>query len=182
MKILILSLLLISCGTKKAETVKPTPPPSSPSAATLGYAISNLVIDIYNINLQGKSCGYHNLNVTCPNGGAVEIIGTTRCSVSGASRTTSQDLTYNMTNCSNIYSDSVLTLDGTLKSVGTATDISGVLISESLTQQATSEVLISMVSKKIPDYSKFCTFSIFVKQANASSLIKTTGTVCEKTF
>jgi len=116
------SLVAAACGS--AATAPPKPPPCDEKCKD-GVAIKALRETTklaFNLTLQGKPVGTHDLTTPCPLGGAARVFGTaTSNAVQGA---TEVKLTYVLTDCKYLFEDDdaednySMTLTGTITQEG----------------------------------------------------------------
>ncbi|HVH45783.1 MAG TPA: hypothetical protein VM925_25695 [Labilithrix sp.] len=117
-----LSVLALGCGS--AATPAPTPPPCDAECKD-GVAIKALRETTklaFNLTLQGKPVGSHDLMTPCPLGGSARVFGTaTSNAIQGA---TEVRLTYVLTDCRYLFKDDdaddnySMTLTGTMTQEG----------------------------------------------------------------
>ncbi len=94
-----------SAGCQVDATPPPPPPPCDQKCqdAVAIQAIRETAKLAFNISLQGKPVGTHDVTTPCPFGGAVRIVGTaTSNAMQGA---TEVELTYVMDGCSYLFKD-----------------------------------------------------------------------------
>lgn len=185
---LTVALWLVGCGDLFPEDKKdnntPPPPPTKleDSSETIGIAIANLMVDLNNVNIAGKTCGEHEITTLCPNGGTVLITGKNTCGESNGSRTSTNEFTFTMADCSGTHNDSTVTITGVVLSTGSVTDISGIVVSQSLQYAAIVKVNLVASGTYIEDFDENCRFAVMLRKGKYDAEVTTSGNVDGKTF
>jgi hypothetical protein len=179
---------MLSCGNPSSSTSLPVTTSTTTTTTTAtcnqncqdnntSSAAISLVTFLYNQNFAGSPVGSKNTTVTCPQGGAVQITGTT--AISTSTNINTLHLTYSMTSCGYQTANYNLTFTGTIKEDGTFESLPGTFIAMTYASPTGGTLNYSgTVSSAAPtQVSGNCAASLSRNQAgSASETIN--GTLC----
>ena len=126
-------LLVIASGCGSAATPVPKPPPCDEECKD-GIAIKALRETTklaFNLTLQGKAVGSHDLTTPCPLGGTARVFGT--ASSNALQGSTEVQLTYVLTDCGYLFKDDDADDNYTMKLSGTMTQTGIIAVQPSAT-------------------------------------------------
>jgi hypothetical protein len=141
--VLVLSLAASACGSSVTPPPKPPPCDDECKDGVAIKAIRETTKLAYNLTLQGKPVGTHDLTTPCPLGGGVRVFGTATSNASQGA--TEVRLTYVLADCAYVFQDDDPEDNYSMTFSGTITQ-EGIL---AVQPSATSAIIMKSESMKL---------------------------------
>lgn len=176
------SIALSSCGIDKGSGDPiPAPPQKMDATRAVAGSIATLGAELYNTNWVGKLCEVVEKETVCSAGGTVRITGSFSCITGGNGvQNLNLDFTYEMDDCTIANSNLIVSLTGTMTHLGSSSNVSSIITSETIVYKSTEPVIISARGANYLDFDDICFFSLVSKLTDPAAKSTLSGQLCDK--